>query len=988
MRYYSIALFLVLCECLLGFPLSNTTGYPYASTRTFSTTTTTFPYTKDSTSNVSYSGDSSSVYNMSCSTAGKALPSLTYVVDTTGSMSLTPLQDATWTLVRSLLASDTSEGRQYTLMEFNDPDVGPLRATCYASDFLNYINYLSPNGGGDCPEYALTGLLKALENSPAGSVVVLATDASAKDSNDGYIINQIYYLIDSKQITIFILGPQPCTYGVYDYGLEIYKDIAASSYGHVLQNVYGNTKIVDFLYYFLQIPSNSTTRLLSLSGDYSYYATNYFVSTDFTALIISAACSNCSVTLYKPSGEIAVTNCIISEIWGLLLSVDSPVFGTWSISVYAGNYYSLRVLGFKDNNSSSSNISSTVCSGCGINASCKKNLRSYTCVCNDGFSGDGYYCYDIDECNYYYSGMNPCNNGYCINTYGSYNCVCSNGYKMENKTCVDIDECSSSSLNSCHPLATCANHDGYYYCYCPPGYFGDGYHCEVDECTKGVCGFARECIKSNGSHLCLDPCYNYTTLNDPTRSTNYYDYYSYYYYYYSYGRSDSSLYGWYRFTGSGGNRMPEFCPSPGYCYARSPIWLSGQHPDVSDGIVNSTGCTNEYGSCCYSTTYIKIKACRGGYHVYKFSGTPFYYSGYCTDPATAADNCMCAEDEECKFVGGRYGCYCRKISNGSALQDLRPELHCGNQEIEASFEKCQLQMLNLNPNNIHLRDTSCRGFPAYNTTNTISVVSVLKNGVCGNVLVSNKTHVIYKNTIYLSLNTNSSLGGEDIIGIDYSCIYPLDIVLSLETALKPFASSVNVSIEGTGNLQLVMALYRDSNFNSVYEGSEVLLTSKTVLYIGIILKSGDNTQYSVVMKNCYATPTRNQSSSSRYDIIKDSCPSKQDSTINVIQNGNSVTGQFSVQLFGYVKDSNVVYLHCEIHVCDKSSEKCLPSCSGVRSFSAKTASQDQSISVGPIIYEDGTISGPPSENGAESWMTDHLAATILIVILNMLFLFS
>ncbi|XP_063788830.1 uromodulin-like [Pseudophryne corroboree] len=726
------------------------------------------------------------------------------------------------------------------------------------------------------------------------------------------------------KLMVFILGAYPCG-STYDYDFQVYKDIASHSYGHVFQNVYSSTKVADFLNFFLQIPVNSTTQLLSIDQDIYYYATfNFLVSVDFTSLIVSTSCSSCSFTIYTPSGGQADGNNILSESWGSLSYVENPSIGLWTINVNAGGSFSLRVLGFKDNNNTSNGITSYICSRCDANASCRKNLLSHTCVCNEGFSGDGHVCYDINECDYYYYyyWLNVCSYGYCINTYGSYNCVCPSGFISENKTCVDVDECSRPGLNGCHVLATCYNYYGSYSCSCPAGYFGDGYNCELDECTRDVCGFARECIKTTGFHSCLDPCYSSTTLNEPSRSTSYHYYFFAYYYYGYYGRSDYFLNGWHRFEGSGGIRMPESCPSPNSCYTWSPIWLNETHPDQTDGIVNRIACVMSGGDCCYWTTNVQIKACPGNYHVYKFSGTPTYYAGYCTDPATVPEFCSCTDDEECKLVGGRYGCYCKHTDDISALQDLRPELTCGNQEIKATFLQCHLEKFKLNTKNVHLRDSSCTGFSDFNRTKIIAVLSVLKNGVCGNELVNNKTHIIYKNTIYLSMD--SSLGGEDIVSIDYSCVYPLDIQLSLATALQPFSSSVDVSVEGTGQLLATIALYKDSSYKAPYEGTQVLLTPKTTLYIGILLKSADNAYYSVLMKNCYATPSKDSSTSAKYYLIRNSCPSKQDSTINVIENGNSQNGRFSVQLFQYVKDLNVVYLHCDIHICYKTNETCKP----------------------------------------------------------------
>ncbi|XP_075141538.1 uromodulin-like [Leptodactylus fuscus] len=919
-----------------------------------------------------YYVDSGSSY-VSCNDT--AFPSFTLVMDTTGSMLsyLNNFQDIVRTFSTRLAASSANVTRQYTLMQFNDPSVGPLKVTCSPTEFLNGLSFLYAHDGGDCPEYAMVGLLKALEVSPFGSFVVLVTDATAKDSGNTDAVSKIFSLLDSLQVKVFLFAGYCGSINNPDF--QIYKDIAARSYGHVFSIYNPSTTIADLLNFFLKIPVNSTSRLLSVDNNVNYVA-SFSVGSNLTSLIVSVSGSINSLIFYNPFGAVENLTVFSSESWGSLSYLDRPSRGIWTVKVYASSSHSLRIEGYNGNSSRGSDwkwSSNTFCSTCNRNATCKKDLVDYTCVCKVGFTGDGFSCYDIDECTQW---PYPCSfYGYCVNTYGSFYCNCPPGYTRNGTSCFDINECLEPGLNNCDAHAVCFNTYGSYSCYCPEGYYGDGYTCEINECLEDVCGISRECIKIPGSHICSDPCFNYTTLNEPTRSTSYNNYYYYY------GRYDYYLTGWYRFTGSGGTKLAEYCPSVGSCYTRSPMWLKGTHPDPSDGIVNRKICTADNGVCCGWTSEVKIKSCPGGFYIYRFSPPPVIYSGYCTDPATVPDFCSCADNEECRKVNGRYGCYCKDNGGPSALEDIRPVLSCGTQEIKASFQKCDLEKFHLDIKNIHLINRHCTGFADFNTTNIISVVSILKSGVCGNELVNNGKYVVLKNTIFLSLDTNSSFGGADVLAINFSCVYPLDMQLSLDTALKPLANTTTVVMENTGQLQVSMALFQDSNYITPYTGSQVTLTSKSNLYIGILLKISDSSKYAVRMTNCYAAPSIN--SSTRYDIIKNSCPSKQDSSINVTQNGASVNGQFSLRLFGYVKNLDVVYLYCSIHICDTF---CIPICNGARALSAgDSETTDASLYVGPIYLQDDRTVSSPNIGGGASCMVSSLATILLFLSGTMFF---
>ncbi|XP_069841012.1 uromodulin-like [Dendropsophus ebraccatus] len=372
---------------------------------------------------------------------------------------------------------------------------------------------------------------------------------------------------------------------------------------------------------------------------------------------------------------------------------------------------------------------------CDPNASCEDFVGyKQQCVCKEGFIGNGVSCSDIDEC-YDEWGWRSITYISCVNSIGSYTVSCRPGYTNEdNDGCMDIDECASGYPNDCHPLAVCTNNFGSYICHCPYGYFGDGKQCIENECIQSTtCDKGTDCNKDLTSHTCIDPCSSYTTLVEPYSSpgNKYYSAYTFPYHY-----------GWYRFD-SGEAQIPEYCVPSGTCGIDIPIWLNGAHPTIDDGIVSRTACISWYDQCCMGYFPLSVKACPGGYYVYKLFGLMYFFFHYCTKSNYSCPDMDCFPDEECMDSNGVSECQCSKAvyyndgsepSNPSELMSSE----CRLDQIKVTFRKCLLERMGYNSSSLHLRDGNCEGVIERTNGSYVVITTMPVNGHCGTYRQSKK----------------------------------------------------------------------------------------------------------------------------------------------------------------------------------------------------------------------------------------------------------
>ncbi|XP_016101336.1 uncharacterized protein [Sinocyclocheilus grahami] len=193
---------------------------------------------------------------------------------------------------------------------------------------------------------------------------------------------------------------------------------------------------------------------------------------------------------------------------------------------------------------------------------------------------------------------------------------------------VTRDVCGHWWNNCCgfqsNPIRVKACPDNYYvYEFVSPSFCYGTYCADVSNNSISIPTFTPETTLAEAFRI--DPCYNYTALDDPWRATDNHNSYN----------CDASVNwdGWYRLFIAGQDaQMPETCVNQFSCGTVAPLWLNGQHPRVEDGVVTRHVCGHWNDDCCnYVFNPMKVKACPGNYYVYEFMNPVFCNVAYCSE---------------------------------------------------------------------------------------------------------------------------------------------------------------------------------------------------------------------------------------------------------------------------------------------------------------------------------------------------------------------
>ena len=205
------------------------------------------------------------------------------------------------------------------------------------TDFVNAIQALSPNGGGDCPELAFSGIIDALnggaqDNSP----LYVFTDATAKDE-DKFDIAKVTALTKGASVYFFTTG----LCGRTSY--RKFEDLASETCGQMFKipkhssDLAKMSKITKGL---LHATSCSTGTGIGPIGRKKRSASSVYrllFDDVMEKVIVSVTTQNfgATINLEDPRG-VPVSSGKTTLSKGAIFEIDHPRPGRWTLTVSSG----------------------------------------------------------------------------------------------------------------------------------------------------------------------------------------------------------------------------------------------------------------------------------------------------------------------------------------------------------------------------------------------------------------------------------------------------------------------------------------------------------------------------------------------------------------------------------------------------------------------------------------------------------------------------
>ncbi|XP_013881857.1 alpha-tectorin-like [Austrofundulus limnaeus] len=294
----------------------------------------------------------------------------------------------------------------------------------------------------------------------------------------------------------------------------------------------------------------------------------------------------------------------------------------------------------------------------------------------------------------------------------------------------------------------------------------------------------------------------------------------------------------------------------------------------------------------------------------------------CSPPKAFCMDKLCSDHEFCGWnINGQPACLCRALFayKYKKSNTLGEPTVCKHNTASVTLAKCLLEEKCIDYNVLHLNDPTCKG-ALDNQTNMVTFSFNTQN-LCGAEISLGENTVNYTNAIK-NQNSTGLITRHDQVFIEFSCYRPQPELKSVYFRIKD-NSHVSHLTSGEWSYTVTMTPYIDEKCSkAVATETDVKLNQK--VWVELKTYGLDEGTIAVVTDSCWATSEPNSDSTPRHDLIIDGCANPADGTVDMKRNGEGTSTFFSFNMFEFTKHPDNVYLHCQLQLCLKKRNSCVP----------------------------------------------------------------